>query len=393
MRPIDPCHRRDRRATTAAILFLACGGAAILFFSDNDRLQTLQSRSLAEDSSADAIANGRHLKNKGHTIVATVQEISMPTPPPTPEVAKRLPGPYLKLRYTGGRIGNDLFSLASGYGIAAKYGYNFCINTLSLDVIDKLPHAPSGFSIHRIERYFKGPFTFCDKHWKVKSKPIRAGHHINNFDQRDLSKYDGDDLEVSDFMQSYGNFRHVKDEVLAILTFNEEYVKKAAAVLEPFRRDGDIIVGIHARRGDKIDCSYCDAPGDDYYVKAIERMREELGSLVSSGSPRIKFLLASEGSEGYRWFNDHKREGGMFASDEFQYIGSSDPMLDLAVLSSCDHIVASGGTFSWWAAFLGPTQKGGIVIHSNRLWSASYGNPTEWIPIDDSSRATLLKIK
>ena len=113
MRPIDPCHRRDRRATTAAILFLACGGAAILFFSDNDRLQTLQSRSLAENPFASAV-NGRHLKNKGHTIVATVQEISMPTPSPTPEVAKRLPGPYLKLRYTGGRIGNDLFSLASG---------------------------------------------------------------------------------------------------------------------------------------------------------------------------------------------------------------------------------------------------------------------------------------
>ena len=261
-----------------------------------------------------------------------------------------------------------------------------------MDVIDKLPHAPSGFSIHRIERYFKGPFTFCDKHWKITSKPIRAGHHINNFDQRDLSEFGEDDLEVSDFMQSYGNFRHVKDEVLAMLTFNEEYVKKAATVLEPFRRDGDTIVGIHARRGDKIDCSYCDAPGDVYYVKAIHRMREELGSLTSSGSPRIKFLIASEGFEGYRWFNEHKREGGIFASDEFEYIGSSDPMLDLAVLSSCDHIIASGGTFSWWAAFLGPAQKEGIVIHSNLLPSRAYHNPTEWIPIGDSSRATALKI-
>ena len=173
---------------------------------------------------------------------------------------------------------------------------------------------PPAFQYIELSATSRAPFTFCDKHWKVKSKPIRAGHHINNFDQRDMSTYDVDDLEVSDFMQSYGNFRHVKDEVLAMLTFNEEYVKKAAAVLEPFRRDGDIIVGIHARRGDKIDCGYCDAPGDEYYVKAIERMREELGSLVSSGSPRIKFLLASEGSEGYRWFNDHKREGGMFAS-------------------------------------------------------------------------------
>ena len=79
--------------------------------------------------------------------------------------------------------------------------------------------------------------------------------------------------------------------------------------------------------------------------------------------------------------------------DEFEYIGSSDPMLDLAVLSSCDHIVASGGTFSWWAAFLGPTQKGGIVIHSSRLWTGAYENPTEWIPIVDSFSSSSIENK
>lgn len=380
MHSILPWQRRNRSAA-AAILLLACG-AVILLSSSNGGSQFLQSRTLSQQSSS---SSERHLKNKGHTIVAIVQEIAQPTPSPTPRVARRLPGPYLKLRFTGGRIGNDLFSIASGYGIAKKHGYNFCINELSLEAIDKLRYVPW---TPRIERYFKGPFNYCDKHWKIKSKPIRAGHHLNNFEERDLKKYGDQDLEVSDFMQSYGNFRHVKDEVLDMLTFNEEYLKKAARVLEPFRRESYIVVGVHARRGDKLDCDYCDAPGDEYYVKAIKEMKEKLGWWTNPRRDKIKFLVASEGSEGKRWFDENKEGNGMFASDEFEYIGSSDPMLDLAVLSSCEHIIASGGTYSWWAAFLGATQTGGVVIHSGRLWSGAYENPREWMSIDESSRAT-----
>jgi galactoside 2-L-fucosyltransferase 1/2 len=35
----------------------------------------------------------------------------------------------------------------------------------------------------------------------------------------------------------------------------------------------------------------------------------------------------------------------------------NDPVLDLAILSHCDHMILTVGTFGWWGAWLGMTEN------------------------------------
>lgn len=100
-----------------------------------------------------------------------------------------------------------------------------------------------------------------------------------------------------------------------------------------------------------------------------------------NNAPRIKFLVFSEGNEGRTWFESKFDEsGGIFTPlEDFEYVGSDDAMLDLAVLSSCDHNIISGGTYSFWSVALG--RKDGdnrLVIASND----NYGLPEGWLLID-----------
>ena len=166
------------------------------------------------------------------------------------------------------------------------------------------------------------------------------------------------------------------DLVLAELTHK---LQVCSNLLQPSpeRLDVLVLVGIHAR-GDMKDSDVYN-PGDAYFQEAIDQMRSEIRQRALGGgdnAPRIKFLVFSEGDEGRNWFESNHEGGGIFSPlEDFQYVGSDDAMLDLAVLSSCDHNIISGGTYSFWSALLG--RKNGddrLVITSND----NYGLPGGW---------------
>ena len=46
------------------------------------------------------------------------------------------------------------------------------------------------------------------------------------------------------------------------------------------------------------------------------------------------------------------------------YSSSNDDLLELALLTLCDHTIMSVGTFSWWAAFLA---GGDVVYYKNHI--------------------------
>lgn len=299
--------------------------------------------------------------------------------------------PYLKLRaHPGGRIGNDLFAFASSHALAKAYSYNLCLMTYS----DEWQRRE-----FKLENYFVGPFSQCDQEWES----TRTRRQIDTVQTDRLGLLWGDqktfrdttlsdrhkDLEISGHLQRYGNFDTFLDEILDSLSFKENIRSKAEEILRRYREEGTVLVGIHARRGDMKD-SVSYNPGDAYFQQAIDRLRSEIEQQAMNGgndAPRIKFLVFSEGDEGRTWFeSNYDESGGIFSPlEDFEYVGSDDGMLDLAILSSCDHNIISGGTYSFWSAILG--RKDGdnrLVITSND----NYGLPEGWLLIDGRDDGT-----
>ena len=100
-----------------------------------------------------------------------------------------------------------------------------------------------------------------------------------------------------------------------------------------------VTVGVHVRRGDyknhRGGIWYYD---DDVYLKAIKKIKVELGA-------NVRFLICS--NEPFSMRNDVAE---MF---KLEPLYSTDCMTDLYGLSKCDYIIGAPSTFSQWASFIG----------------------------------------
>jgi galactoside 2-L-fucosyltransferase 1/2 len=102
--------------------------------------------------------------------------------------------------------------------------------------------------------------------------------------------------------------------------------------------------------------------------------RREFGS-------RIFFFVASDD---IKWAKKHLKGDDVVFSPQLKFED------DFAVLTNCDHIILSGGTFGWWAAWLS-TKQGRVVYFdkyprpnsklSHKLDLKRYYNPF-WVAIN-----------
>ena len=133
-------------------------------------------------------------------------------------------------------------------------------------------------------------------------------------------------------------------------------------------------VGIHIRRGDflgklRVNKGFAVAPAS-YFKTAMDFMKDKY-------SP-VQFIVASDGIS---WAKDNLGNDSMIYSSEF----SADE--DLALLASCDHVIISAGTFSWWAGWLANGTTIYYELHpkpNSRLYFNFHKDdyyPPYWIPM------------
>ena len=135
--------------------------------------------------------------------------------------------------------------------------------------------------------------------------------------------------------------------------------------------DMPVLVGIQARRGDKLDAiAGWVPPGKSFFDNAMNYFRTKYKT--------VYFVVVSEDKN---WGRSN------IVGKDVIHSTLPEDLLELALLTLCDHGVVSVGTFSWWAAFL----TGGEVVyfrdHLNpKLWAAKVYNNTQyflptWKPI------------
>lgn len=215
---------------------------------------------------------------------------------------------------TNGRLGNQLFQVASAIGVARANEMEY--------VFPSWPY----------QKYFS---------------TILPGHHLDRvithtekqFNFYEIKLDPGRNYSMDGYFQSEKYFSACADEIRQVLTLAPEY----AAYIDKryghhFARE---TCSIHVRRGDYLASSEHYHNLDmQYYTDAIKRF------------PSTSFIVCSDD---IRWCKKH------FKGAEFHFIEGEKDIIDMFISSRCDHHIIANSTFSWWSAWLNPSPTKKVI--------------------------------
>lgn len=163
-----------------------------------------------------------------------------------------------------------------------------------------------------------------------------------------------DDVFLDGYFQWERYFIAGQGAIRADLTLREPLPPEAAAIERQIR--GAPSVAVHVRRGDYVAnpvnqrmFGSCSA---EYYRSALAHVRSCVGS------PR-PFVFSDDQAFARELFAG--LPDAVFIDDK-----SGDPVVDLYLMSCCDHHIIANSSFSWWGAWLG--RKDGQIVVAPEPW-------------------------
>ena len=235
---------------------------------------------------------------------------------------------------SNGRLGNQMFQFAALYSIA---------NEKSLEY-----YTPGGrlFDVFKMRNCNMSSFDM-----KQKS---RIEERKFSFDA-DFCEYASDGHDIVGYFQSEKYFDRFKKEIIELFEFKKEIDANVDSLIKD-------ACSLHVRRTDYLKSpNYHTNLEIDYYKKAIDHT-----------SPK-KILVVSDDMT---WCKEEfiprlslKNTEVFYASEFYQ----NDDISDMIMMKSCKDIIIANSSFSWWAAYLGPHQRGGNII-APRSWFGPMGH-------------------
>ena len=273
--------------------------------------------------------------------------------------------------YEGGRLGNMLFNFASTYCIAKK--------------MDRKLVLPAKYKLYNDFKLTPVPvsnFQYYQLCSTTKNKNIRRINIKTATKYVNISLPGDNDVILYGYFQSWRFFDECKEDIRKQLTFKDEHLyrkaedrlKRAAQKLkgEKILEKYVTIVGIHVRRGDFR--KYNNPVGTkSYFQKAREYFRNT--------STNVVFVVITDPNPETRlWCKENIVTG----SNDTVLLEEAGPLVDLATMWSCDHVIISVGTFSWWSGWMN-SRHGTVVYYQAEIWrnkNKDYVLPN-WIGISD----------
>ena len=266
------------------------------------------------------------------------------------------------------KMGNNMNEYATLRGLAAMTGHtpvlsnNFqgLFRTFNLQ-IKTLPK--NEFKTIEFKKY--------SEHW---------GTACANITMADVAKMGDVNIRLHGWFESYRYFEAINDVIRAEFTFKDKIKASVKSFFNGHIHDkypkNTTTIGIHIRQGDMKNGMLKKRgwilPPISYFNKAMDYFRSKYHSVV--------FILCSD---------DLKWVENTFVNNMTRDVvvsrGNPGP-IDLAILSSCGHVIISRGTFSWWAGWL----TAGTTIyykyyHPKGSLAAAYHQEWSYIPKDDKN--------
>jgi galactoside 2-L-fucosyltransferase 1/2 len=248
-----------------------------------------------------------------------------------------------------GRLGNQLFEYASVLGIYEDRQRHNPFQDEILFCIDR------NHPFTLLEQIFQGPFPPCPETMPVPRHLGERGYGIyTKFDETQYCSSSSQGLcafTFGPYLQSYKYLQLSGKSIRSALTFASHHnvIETARSFVHRVRTNPTTaIVRIHVRRGDVLQVDYLRVASVEYLRKAMRHYETEFGS-------NVRFILTSDD---WTWCQTQTE---LFAGHEFDVVkvtrDEADPVLDLAILSHCDHMILTVGTFGWWGAWLGMAEN------------------------------------
>ena len=263
----------------------------------------------------------------------------------------------------GGRIGNQMFEYASAYGIARMNNRSAVTHKTKFNTLWTL------FTNLSVPR--SGPLP--------NMKTMKPGSYAA-YDPK-FEKLPESNVKLYGYFQSWKFFQKYERDLRAQFVFREairskasEYFVNIAQTHKNNSSDKNItFVGVHVRRGDMVNLPRYRVASKSYIVKAMDAFRRNF--------TRVQFVVCSDDIP---WC---KKNLGNQKNVSFSEKRSSN--VDFAILSLCNHTLATVGTYSWWAGWM----AGGVTTYYTRFADPSttlfttlkfedYFLP-KWIPMSD----------
>lgn len=254
---------------------------------------------------------------------------------------------FIKLESEMGRLGNVMFATASLIGIA----YDF----------DAIPLINENSALLK---YFILPnvLNMITTNTATCSFMYERYNECENIQDKNIT--------LKGYILSWKHFRNIKPLVKKIFQLKSPYLDRAKLFLSNISEPGYQNVCIQVRRGDYT-VKYNKKVGKkmaskEYIQKAMDYYRQKYKN--------VKFIVLSDDIEWCR------RNIENVAFSPFTDAGD-----DMALMTSCDHVIMTVGTFGWWGGWL---SSGDTVYFENhfrngsKLWrhfSASDYFPSDWI--------------
>lgn len=212
-----------------------------------------------------------------------------------------------------GRLGNQMFQIASVIGIAEANGYEYTFpEWVNYDALERFGTKED----IAIAKYFANPLPSQNEEHKTLPE------YFVNWGWQGLQHPDG--YSYSGHMQSSKYFNHCSGLIKYYFTMAEE------------RNDVEY-TAIHVRLGD-YGSSYHPICSREYYHKAMAELPGP-------------YMVFSED-----WFKAREHLGPLPPGDHWWYDGNT--IDTFRVMKACKNHIIANSTYSWWAAYL----AGGNVV-------------------------------
>ncbi|CAF1430282.1 unnamed protein product [Adineta ricciae] len=240
------------------------------------------------------------------------------------------------LREINGRLGNNLFQFAVAYGLSLNRS---CQLYISSHFIARLSDS---FDINLRNLAPESRLSSYSNSTEIINTHCTFYPHL-------LNPNNNYSLELSGFWQVCRYFIDYQKQIKQQLRFKELTLNHVNEFLNrSINRHNSTLVGIHIRRGDFL-LIHRPVSSDKYIFNAM--------SYFQLKYRLVTFLIVSDDKlYCQKLFN--RTNNVLITPKSFAAIE------DLAILTMCDHLILTVGTFGWWAGFLLNNKVGEIIIDS-----------------------------
>ena len=217
----------------------------------------------------------------------------------------------------------------------------------TLGIADTLKYRPIISPSHPLVKLFD--IKYVSKITLANSRAISEAQWKNlTFSLIKETKFASHNWTLNGYFQSWKYFVNVTDLVRSAFRIKSAYLDKAEVFIRTIKQHSEerTIIGIHVRRGDFLRAG-CQKKGctvaDSFYIKkAIQHYRAVF---------RYAYFVVL--SDDMRWSKANIK------GPDVTFSIFREPILDMALMSLCDHMIITSGSFSWWGGWL----SGGTVVY------------------------------